>query len=356
LAAWLIAACFGTLCSTFYNMMNKTMRSKTMAALSVFGVLLFSVAACADKPVIIDLAEAQENADFVVQGEYVGEVEDQRVGLQVAAQGGGGFAGMLYLGGLPGDGWMNEEGDRKVAVEGDRRGEQLLLQAEDGSVLSFEDGRFLLFRDDGEQLAELEKVGRESPTMGMEPPEGATVLFDGSDTEKWHEGTRMTEEGLLKEGATTADKYGDMRLHLEFQLGFMPGHRGQNRANSGVYIQRRYEVQVLDSFAMPAVNNGAASLYKEKAADLNMSFPPLTWQTYDIAFCAPKFDDDGNKTANARITVHHNGVLVHDDVELEQGTGAGARRGVTARDVLYLQDHGGDPVRFRNVWLVEECE
>lgn len=133
----------------------------------------------------------------------------------------------------------------------------------------------------------------------------------------------------------------------------MPEHRDQNRANSGIYIQNRYEVQVVDSFGWPPAINGIGSLYNESAPRVNASYPPLRWQTYDIFFRAPRFDNEGNKTENARVTAYLNGVLVQDDVELEGGTGAGGDHEEVPRAELYLQDHGGDPVRFRNVWLVE---
>lgn len=84
-----------------------------------------------------------------------------------------------------------------------------------------------------------------------------------------------------------------------------------------------------------------------------MSYPPIQWQTYDIYFRAPRFDSDGDKTENARITVYHNGVRVQDDVELEQGTGQGGNRPEVEREHLWLQSHTGQ-VRFRNVWLVED--
>jgi len=335
------------------------MTLKLRLILPIVGLLVCNTSACAEKLVIIDPVEAADNTDFGIQGEYAGVIGvdgDQRIGLQVAAYGEGAFIGMVYFGGLPGDGWMSVEDGLKVGLEGRRRGEELLLRGGEGLVFRWEGNRFVFLGEEGESLAELEKVVRTSPTLGMEPPAGALVLFDGSDVEKWDGKTRMTDGGLLMEGATTADKYGDMRLHMEFKLGFMPGHRNQNRSNSGVYIQRRYEVQILDSFALPAKFDGSAALYREKAADVNMSFPPMTWQTYDIEFCAPRFDEDGNKTDNARISVYHNGVLVQDKVELEKGTGAGGEREELLREVLYLQDHGGDPVRFRNIWLVEECE
>jgi hypothetical protein len=142
----------------------------------------------------------------------------------------------------------------------------------------------------------------------------------------------------------------DFRLHLEFRLPFMPYATGQGRGNSGVYIQRRYEVQILDSFGLEGVANECGGLYRQQPPDVNMCLPPLTWQTYDIWFTAARFDGEGNKTANARITVLHNGVPIHNDYEVVAKTGAGRPEAPEPMPIL-LQDHG-NPVRFQNVWIV----
>jgi hypothetical protein len=140
-------------------------------------------------------------------------------------------------------------------------------------------------------------------------------------------------------------------MHLEFRTPYMPQARGQGRGNSGVYIQGRYEVQVLDSFGLEGADNECGGLYKQRAPLVNMAFPPLAWQTYDIDFTAPRFDAAGKKTHNARITVRHNGVVVHNDVEITAKTGGGAPEGREARPIK-LQDHG-NPVHYRNIWIVE---
>jgi len=163
----------------------------------------------------------------------------------------------------------------------------------------------------------------------------------------------MTEDGLLMEGTETAVGYGDMRLHLEFRLPYMPHARGQGRANSGVYVQSRYEIQILDSFGLKGAFNECGALYRERKPDLNMCLPPLSWQTYDIWFRGPRFNAEGGKTENARFTVWLNGVPVQDDVELPSGTGAGKRIGEGTNPLpTKLQNHS-NPVRFRNIWLVE---
>ena len=163
----------------------------------------------------------------------------------------------------------------------------------------------------------------------------------------------MTDEGLLMEGAETKEPVGAFQLHLEFCLPFMPYARGQGRANSGVYIQRRYEVQILDSFGLEGAANECGGLYRQTPPDLNMCLPPLAWQTYDIDYTAARFDSAGAKTANARITVKHNGVVVQDNVELPRATRAAPVKEGPETGPIYLQDHG-NPVRFRNIWVVEK--
>jgi len=140
-------------------------------------------------------------------------------------------------------------------------------------------------------------------------------------------------------------------LHVEFRLPFRPTAKGQSRANSGVYLQRRYEIQILDSFGLDPKNNDCGALYEQKAPSVNMCFAPLSWQTYDIDFTAARFDSTGKKTANARVTVIHNGVKIHDNAEIKGSTGNG-RKEEDKPGAINLQNHG-NPVHFRNLWLVE---
>jgi hypothetical protein len=162
----------------------------------------------------------------------------------------------------------------------------------------------------------------------------------------------MTDDGLLAAGATSKRKFAGCTLHLEFLLPFMPAARGQARANSGCYLQGRYEVQMLDSFGLAGENNECGGLYEIKSPDVNMCFPPLAWQTYDIDYRAARYEN-GRKVKNAVITVKHNGQVIHRDVELPKATrGAPVAEG-TDPGPVYLQDHG-NPVRYRNIWLVEK--
>ena len=131
----------------------------------------------------------------------------------------------------------------------------------------------------------------------------------------------------------------------------MPQARGQRRGNSGVYIQGRYEVQILDSFGLEGADNECGSLYKQRAPLVNMSFPPLAWQTYDIDFTAPRFDSSGNRTTAAPSPSALNGIVVQKDVEITAKTGADAPK-APIRIAIRLQDHG-NPVHFRNIWIVD---
>jgi len=298
-----------------------------------------------------DLSEV--DADYPFQGEYAGALftgsgssgwED--LGLQVIAQGNGEFSGVLYRGGLPGRGWAH---NASVALQGSRRNGALELLSS-GVRVEVESHHAIIWVNRQQLGGFLPRVLRVSRTMHAQPPAGARVLFDGSDALQFV-GGQITGDGLLMEGADTLDAFGNFTLHIEFRLPYMPHARGQARGNSGVYLQSRYEVQILDSFGLEGVANQCGGLYRQRAPDVNMCLPPLTWQTYDIKLTSPRFLVDGSKLENGRVSVWHNGVLIHNDVELADKTGAGKPEGSLPLPTR-LQDHG-DPVRFRNIWLVE---
>ncbi len=299
-----------------------------------------------------NLNEADE--DFALQGEYLGAILTlragywywQQIGLQVVARRDGRFDAVIYNGGLPGAAWDRKE---TLKLSGQREGDVLRLQSlpltihVHGEWADVTDTRI-------RSICRLSKIRRVSPTTGAVPPWNAAVLFDGSNTAMFENG-RLTKDQLLMQGADTRKPYKDFTLHLEFRLPYMPNARGQGRANSGVYIQSRYEVQILDSFGLERADNECGGLYRQRKPDVNMCYPPLRWQTYDITFTSPKFDQSGNKTNNARITVRHNGVLIHEDAEVTNKTGSGQQEGPKPLPIRF-QDHG-NPVRFRNIWLVE---
>ncbi|MBM7440209.1 family 16 glycoside hydrolase [Streptomyces sp. HB132] len=192
-------------------------------------------------------------------------------------------------------------------------------------------------------------------------PHGAPVpLFDGTaaSQEQWqHTDGRRVEWPLSAERSMevccgdirTKDAYQDFRLHAEFRVPLLPDEvTGQDRGNSGIYLQDRYELQILDSYGDTTPDTDeAGAIYQKKAPDINAATAPETWQTYDITFRAARFDDSGGKTADARVTVVWNGRTVHDDIAIDGPTGAGLPEGPSA-GAIRLQDHG-NKVRFRNI-------
>ncbi len=197
-----------------------------------------------------------------------------------------------------------------------------------------------------------------------DPPSDAIVLFDGRDLSKWRSADGSPAKWLVRDGymevvpgageIVTADSFGDCQLHVEWATPAIVKGEGQERGNSGVFLMGRYEIQVLDSYQNETYFHGqAGAVYKQYAPLVNASRPPGQWQTYDIIFKAPKFDDQGKVTERARVTVLHNGVLIQNNVEIY---------GITYHDrpalyiahppgqPLHLQDHG-NPVRYRNIWI-----
>ncbi|MFC0534006.1 3-keto-disaccharide hydrolase [Phytohabitans kaempferiae] len=143
-------------------------------------------------------------------------------------------------------------------------------------------------------------------------------------------------------------------LHVEwYEPTYPPEVTGQQRGNSGVYLQDRYELQVLDSYGDPSLDSSeAGAIYSKRAPDRNAATAPTTWQSYDLVFRAARFDPSGNRTQQARVTVVWNGFVVHDDVTVDGPTGGGAAESALAGPIR-LQDHGdpGANPRFRNIWL-----
>lgn len=190
---------------------------------------------------------------------------------------------------------------------------------------------------------------------------GREQLLDGSTLEGWQHVGGAAPQWSLVDGALEVNpgsgdlvstvRHGDVRLHLEFRVPSTPDPNAteQDRGNSGVYLQGRYEVQVLDSFERPlADRNDCGAIYGTRDADSNRALPAEAWQSYDIVFRAPRWEGDV-KLAPARISVTWNGVLVHDDVEVQSSTGAGDPE-KPAPGPLRLQDHG-HRVRYRNLWM-----
>lgn len=288
--------------------------------------------------------------DFALQGEYEGTLSvdgGTDVGVQVIAGGKGTFTAVVFANGLPG---TSEDVDLMERIEAKRseNGSVTFEGAEAKGVLA--DGKITV-EADGEELGVLKRVERKSPTLGKKAPSGAKVLFSGEDSDADHWKNGKVVDGLLQQGTSSKELFGDHHLHIEFRLPYKPEARGQARGNSGMYLQGRYEVQMLDSFGLKGENNECGGIYSIAAPDLNMCYPPLSWQTYDVDFTAAKYDESGELLKNARMTVKHNGVMVHDNVELPKATTAAPNRLGPDPGPIYLQNHG-NPVRYRNVWVV----
>lgn len=281
----------------------------------------------------------QGGRDFTLQGEYANE----SAGAQVIARGKGSFDAVLYDGGLPGAG---ASGGPTGSARGRDEGGEVALRGDFDGALS---GGTLRVRTAAGQTHVLRRVERASPTLGAPPPPGAVVLFDGTGTSAFSD-AELDPRGFLAAGATTRERFGSFTLHAEFRIPFMPEASGQMRGNSGIYLQGRYEIQVLDSFGLASESNDCGAIYEQRAPTPNMSLPPLAWQTYDIDFEAARFDANGAKLAPAVVTVRHNGVVVHDRFALTGPTGRGEPEGPEPGPLLF-QDHW-NPVVYKNLWLV----
>jgi hypothetical protein len=200
-----------------------------------------------------------------------------------------------------------------------------------------------------------------------QPPSDAIVLFDGRNSAEWVYGDGRPSEWPIVDGALacksgtgniyTRRKFGDAQIHVEFATPFMPQAHGQARANSGVYLQGRYEIQILDSVDNPTYANGSCgALYGQYAPLVNVCRPPKQWQTYDIIFHAPVCRADKTISEPGTATVLQNGVLVHDHVAIRGRTTSSDDTDPCTDGPLMLQDHKHPDVKetfmqFRNIWI-----
>jgi len=211
------------------------------------------------------------------------------------------------------------------------------------------------------------RAGEEPRVMNPGPPPAdAIVLFDGTDLSHWQtrsggkEAAWEVKDGVATVNGTgdiaTKQPFGDCQLHIEWATPEEVKGEGQGRGNSGVIIQERYELQVLDSYQNKTYFNGqAGAVYSQYAPLVNVCRKPGEWQSYDVIFHAPRFDENGKLTTAATITVLQNGVLVQDHVEIKGPTGQQPTKyeAHPLKQRLVLQDHGGNHVHYRNIWIRE---
>jgi len=191
----------------------------------------------------------------------------------------------------------------------------------------------------------------------LEPPSNAVILFNGKDLNNWttRGGDKAgweVKDGVMhvvpgKGDIMTKERFTDFYLHLEWMEPDMPDAKGQAKGNSGVFLQGRYEIQVLDSYGLEPPGKGdCGAIYNQYAPLVNACKPPLQWQSYDMVFRAARAD------SNAKVTVFQNGMVIHNNVTTDGMTGGAIDDKVLEPGPLLLQDHG-NLLKFRNVWVVE---
>ncbi|SIN72949.1 3-keto-disaccharide hydrolase [Chitinophaga niabensis] len=202
-----------------------------------------------------------------------------------------------------------------------------------------------------------------TPGTGTAAPSDAIVLFDGKNLNSWESDKGGPAPFVVKDGAMTVtpkkggiktkEAFEDFQLHIEWRSPSVIKGEGQGRGNSGIFLQSYYELQVLDSYESKTYSNGqAGSIYKQSIPLVNACKKPGEWQTYDVIWTAPRFNDDGSVKSPARITVLHNNILVQNNTELKGkteyiGQPTYVKHGAMP---LALQDHG-DLVSYRNIWI-----
>ena len=197
--------------------------------------------------------------------------------------------------------------------------------------------------------------------MLQTPRDTAVVLFDGKDLSNWTKLDGEAPAWEIADGAMTVtagggdivtrERFIDFLLHLEFMTPDMPDATGQAKGNSGVFLQGRYEIQVLDSYGIDVPGKGdCGAIYNQFASLVNACKPPLEWQTYDVIFRAARVGESGGIEENARVTVLQNGTVIQNNVQLLGATGGPTDEDAAEPGPLRLQDHG-NPVKYRNIWI-----
>jgi hypothetical protein len=337
---------------------------KRLICLLIVG--LFFLASAPAQPRIEPVTDpARADADFAIQGEYVGTVREdgqpQRYGVQVATTAKAGeFKAVVYRGGLPGDGW-----DKKIPARNKRLPETAGQLKEGvpffpgllGGTGSIRDGRMTITSVSGEKVGELQRTVRKSPTLGAKPPPGAVVLFDGSNLEQFLARAKMTEDRCLAIPARTRGKFTEFLLHVEFRIPYCRPPGG----HSGIYLQNSYHLAIsARSFGSSSLSDMDCGGFRwVRAPDENMSLPPLAWQTFDVDYTAARFDGEGKVIKKPVATIRLNGVVIHHQVELPEKPpfyrGGGTDPLSPEGGPLHFQTHADDRgYVYRNIWIVEK--
>jgi len=339
-------------------------RKSVVSVLACIVALAFASALCAGQAAKPATPKPAAEPDDGIQGEYAGTYSPvaaatAKAEAKVIGEGGGVFRVVLTAeGGKP----------LKVELTGKADGKKVPLAGKAGDVEwkgAIEGGQSLVAESkDGK--ADLKWFIRKSPNEGEKPPAGAIVLLPFEEGKKPSLDAWVAKKGgpaawvpqddgsvLIVGGGDiqTKQEFTNVRLHVEFMTPYMPAARGQARGNSGVYLQSRYEVQVLDSFGLAPKDNECGGIYRVAVPKVIASLPPGRWQTYDITFHVPTVEN-GKIVKPATISVVHNGIEIHKDVKIDHVTTAGVTGPIKSPAPLMLQDHT-NPARYRNIWLVE---
>ena len=201
-------------------------------------------------------------------------------------------------------------------------------------------------------IIDISKVERPADAVELVGPSGYNLVPEGAEPTKWVFADGILTASPMWDSVVTKEAYGDFRMHVEFNVNDAKDAKDREaNGNSGVYIQKRYELQIHNSFGLPEAeytHSYGGSIYRQKKPDQFLSKKAGEWQSYDIVFRAARFEGE-KKSENARITVYHNGGLIHDDYAITGKTGAGEKEGPEPRPIK-LQGHH-NPVQFRNVWI-----